>query len=463
MLLLCLALVQVVPASATESESLEMAIGQRLADSGRRETYEWLKSVAGQHDDNPTYHDWLGRLAIELGEYREAIPPLRALIELEPRHMGGRLDLVIALQLEGRSHEARNELQALNALLKRYPEAELPSQAQRQLGELNKLLMTGTEQQKVHASLAGYASLGVGHDSNANRGSDDDAITVSLPGYPPFQLPLGADSIKQGDGFSEASGHLEYGSRGNGCRFSECRLWMAGAMVREYNSLSEYDQRHLYAGTRKSYGGRYQREYSVMLQGIRSSEIRYAGLDKRVDEQWIAGVEYRQRVPTFKQLIGSGKIEVIEETDSDNPTSTMASLRLNGVLVPIRGPHSFNQVNRRLLWELGGSWHERPDYLSGNTQRLWLSAQYPFALESSWQGSLTALYRWRQDTEPFSSIFFGDEHREDREWALGVNMQYLVSDNWVVTSKAHYEKSESTITLFDTTRLQLSLSLAYSF
>ncbi|KJS09222.1 MAG: hypothetical protein VR73_03045 [Gammaproteobacteria bacterium BRH_c0] len=461
LLALCLVLAHVSPGVAEEHRSFDTQLQQQLANGTRREAYDWLKSIEkDQHQNQPSYYDWLAQLAMELGEYREAIPVLQTLIAMEPRHAGARLDLVIALQLEGRSHEARQNLLELNALLKGHQD-QLPEHARRQLVELNRLLTVDSEQ-AARPSLAGYVSLGFGHDSNANRGSDNDSITITLPGYPPFKLNLGQDSIKQADEFSEAAVHLEYGNRGNGCRFAPCRLWLAGAMTRRHINLDEYDQYHLYGGTRKTYGGRDQREYTVMLQGIRSSEIRYNGLDKRVDEQFIAGLEYRQLIPGFRQLMGSVKAEAIDERANDSSLGAMATLRLNGLWIA-NGDQRFNPTNRRLLWELGGSWHERPDNFSGDSQRLWLSGQYPFTVNAKWHGNINASFRWRQDTRPFSAIFFGDTAREDEEWALGINLQYSLGEDWLLSSRAAYEQTDSTIPLFDTSRLQLILGLAYSF
>src|SRR5690606_23984694 len=150
--------------------------------------------------------------------------------------------------------------------------------------ELNKLLIP-TNEETERPSLSTVLTAAMGHDSNANRGADKDTITVRIPGFPPFDVALGEDSIKQADEFIEVGAHLEYGTKRNGCRFEPCRLWLAGASDRRYNSLDAYDQRHLYAGTRRTYGGRYQREYTLLMKNIRSSEVRYEGFDKQIDEQ----------------------------------------------------------------------------------------------------------------------------------------------------------------------------------
>lgn len=436
------------------ADPLEQQLLQRLEEHGKAETYEWLHSVAKTYETNPAYYDWLSRFAMEQGDYRRAIPALERLIALEGRHMGARLDLVIALQLEGRSHEAREKLIELNALLTSHD--NLPEQARQQLAELNKLL-TSPREDNVKRGFAGLVSVGAGHDSNANRGADSKTITVELPGWPPFEMELGPESLKTADEFAELALHLEYGERGAGCRYASCRLWIAGASTRQYASLNEYDQRQLYVGTRKTYGGRYEREYTLLLQNMVSSELEF----DRIDEQNILGLEYRQHIPGFRLLGGSIKGELIDETHRNTSTSVLTTVGLNGTL-RLNGNPAFNHTNRKLLWEAAASWHERPNYYAGNTQRLWLSANYPFSAFSGWHGTLGASYRWRQDKEPFSEIFFGNTRREDYELLLSAQLHRPLGERWLVSSRAMYEQVDSSIPLFDVSRFQLTFSLSYA-
>ncbi|MEA3299537.1 MAG: tetratricopeptide repeat protein [Pseudomonadota bacterium] len=436
-----------------DSDRLEHALLARLEQDGQAGAYAWLRSIEQDHPDNPVFYDWLSRFAMEQGDYRDAIPALERLIALLPNHMGARLDLVIALQLEGRGHEARDRLIELNGLLD--GNDDLPPQARRQLAELNKLLVESS-QLTVKRAFSSLLSAGIGYDSNANRGAERDAITVRLPGGIPFELPLTKDSLKTADEFAELSAYVEYGERGNGCRFESCRLWLAGATTRQYASLDEYDQRHLYLGTRKSYGGRHQREYTLMVQNVRTSELDF----DRIDEQNILGLEYRQRLPGLPHLAGSVKGEVIDETYGNESTSVMSTLGINGV-VGFGGNPTFNHVNRKLLWEITASWHDRPDYNAGDTQRLRLSTTYPFALFENWQGSLAASYRWREDGDAFSPSFFGSTRREDNEWLLGVQLQRPLGKQWLLSSRANYEQVDSSIQLFDVNRFQVTLSLVY--
>ncbi len=443
---------------AVAGQPFEDALVEKLDAEGKQGTYQWLKASGELYRDDPRYYDWLSRFAMDQGDYRTAIPALERLIELMPNHMGARLDLVIALQLEGRSHEARNRLVELNTLLARGSEP-LPPQASQQLEELNRLLIAPTEEPAT-PGLSTLLTLGVGHDSNANRGADSDTITVRIPGFPPFDLPLGRDSIKRGDAFAEAGAHLDYGVRGNGCRYEPCRLWLAGAMTRQYESLDAYNQRHLYLGTRKTYGGQQQREYTLLAHNIRSSEVRFEGLDKQIDEQYIVSLEYRQLLPIGRKLSGSLKGDIIEDVHNDESTGYMATVGLNGAL-SLWGSPSFSQHNRQLLWDASASWHNRPGYYAGDNQRLRLSANFPFAVAGQWQGNLGATYRWRKDEEPFSTIFFGNTVREDNEWVLSASLQRALGLRLHLTSRAHYEVVDSSIPLFDVNRLQVTLGLAY--
>lgn len=426
---------------------------ERLERDGVAPSFQWLQDREARYRSDPVYYDWISRFAMSSGDYRRAIPALKRLIELEPRHLGGRLDLVLALQLEGRSAEARRELQQLHKLL---PESEsLPEQARLQVEALDALLepKRGPTPKAFTAVLA----TNVGHDSNANRGSNRDRLTIHFDGVP-IELRLNPDSLKTADEFTEASLHLEYGNRGNECRFEPCRQWQAGAYTRQYQTLSEYNQRHFYVATRKSYAGRYQREYGIIAQNVVSSRLEYT--NGKADEQNIVGVDYRQRLRGRGHLTGTVKVEWIDEQRRNESNSLLTTLSMNS-RIPIKLNPSFKQAGRHILWEMSASWHNRPGYFAGDTQRYSASASYPFRV-GKWHSSVGVTFRWREDEELFNPLFFGDTRRRDQEWVLSGQMQRALGD-WLVNARVNYEEISSNIGLFDTNRLQAILGVAYQF
>lgn len=440
------------------ADDLTPELLERLERDGAAPSYQWLKSQDARYRSDPVYYDWISRFAMSSGDYRSAIPALEQLIVLEPHHLGGRLDLVLALQLEGRSAEARRQLQQLHELL---PDDEsLPEQARLQIEALDALLQPqrGPAPKAFNAVLA----TNIGHDSNANRGSDRDRLTVHFDGIP-LELRLNPDSLKTADEFVEASLHLEYGNRGNECRFEPCRQWQAGAYTRQYQTLNEYNQRHFYLATRKSYAGRYQREYGVIVQHVVSSRLEYT--NGKADEQNIAGIDYRQRLRGRGYLTGAVKVEWIDEQRRNESNSLLTTLSMNSRL-PLNlsflnlNP-SFKQAGSHILWEVSASWHNRPGYFAGDTQRYSASASYPFRV-GKWHSSVGMIFRWREDEELFNPLFFGDTRRRDREWILSGQIQRALGD-WLINARLNYEKTSSNIDLFDTTRLQAILGLAYQF
>lgn len=440
------------PGHCSDFETLLL---EQLEAGGNAQGYQWLQTQEGNYPGDPRYYDWLSRLAMEQGDYRNAIGYLETLIELQPEHMGARLDLVIALQLEGRSHEATERLRELNALVSAFN--TLPEQAQRQIIELNRLLIDNRVEVADNPFRV-LLSMGAGFDSNANRGADSKTIPVTLPGGVPFDLELTDESLKTEDEFAELGVHLEYGERGKNCRSQSCRLWVAGASTRQYATLGEYDQRHIYIGTRKALKGRYDQEYTLMLQNIVTSELEFA----RIDEQYIFGIDYRQRVPGLETLTGALKLEVIDEIESEESATLMSTVTVNGN-VDLGRDRNFSKTNKHIFWEAAASWHERPDYFAGSTQRWWLSARYPFSVSENWQSSVAAMYRRRQDSDSFSPLFFGTSERSDNEWALTMSVQRLLGRQWLVSSSARYEIVDSNIPLFDVTRFQLAMNVAYQF
>lgn len=426
---------------------------ERLERDGADSASEWLRGQQHRYRGDAVYYDWLSRFAMNAGDYRRAIPALERLIALEPRHLGGQLDLVLALQLEGRSAEARRELKHLHDLL---PEAgELPEQARLQIDALDALLQPQRAPQPRQFSA--LVAVNAGHDSNANRGSDHDSLTIEFDGVP-IELRLNPDSLKTADEFVEGTIHLEYGNRGNNCRFEACRQWQVGAYTRQYQTLSDYDQRHFYLATRKSYAGRYQREYGIIAQNVVSSRLEYT--DGKTDEQNILGVDYRQRLLGRSHLTGAVKVEWIDEQRRNESDSLLTTLSMNS-RIPLNLNPSFQQAGSHVLWELAASWHNRPGYFAGDTMRYTASASYPFRV-GQWHSSVGMTFRWRTDEELFNPLFFGNTTRRDKEVVVSGQIQRQFGD-WLINGRINYEKVASNIDLFDTTRLQAILGLAYQF
>lgn len=442
-----LLLALVIPARA---DDLARQFLEQLEQHSPQQSYDWLRAQESRYRHDPLYYDLLSRLAMDQGDYRGAIPHLQRLIQLEPRHFGGRLDLILALQLEGRSAEARQKLQELHALL---PEAgEVPDTVTRQIAELDKLLQP--HQTHVPRRFTTTLVASVGHDSNANRGSERDHLDIEIGGVP-VRLPLSRDSLKTSDEFSEASVHFEYGQRSNNCRFETCRQWQAGAYTRRYFDLDRYNQRHLYLATRKSYAGRYQREHGLTLQNVISSRLDYG--DGKVDEQNILGFDYKQRLTPTRHINGGLKLEWIDEKRRDERNSLLSTFTLSGQTRPLQR-QGFRSPSR-LGWELGSSWHRRPDYFAGDTLRYWAKLNYPFMI-GQWQTQLSGTVRQRHDDEAFNTLFFGSTTRTDTEWLLSAQLQRHFG-SWMASTRLNYEHTESNIDLFDTRRVQITWSLAY--
>ncbi|MAT49904.1 MAG: hypothetical protein CMK32_01800 [Porticoccaceae bacterium] len=441
-------------AQAGQAESFEQRLENRLETDDVVEVYEWLQSIEDEYGDQVPYLDLRSRFAMRLEDYANAIPVLERLIEVQPGHMGARLDLVIALQLEGRSFEARQQLIELNSLIT--DKSELPVLAARQLEELNKLLLNGEHDRSN--TLSGFVSLGLGHDTNANRGAENRFIRVKLPGDIPIDLELAPESLKTSDPFAEFNAVAEYGAKGQYCQYERCRLWIGGVRFRRYSDLDEFDQRQVYLGTRVSYGGRLRREYTLMAQNVVSSELEFS----RIDEQNILSLEYRQLIPGYRYFGGSVRGELIDETRGENATSYLGSLGLNG-RIQTGGEPAFQKVNRFLIWTVEASWHTRPDYFAGDTLHLSASAKYPFRMFDTIQGSLGARYNWRRDGDPFNRIFFGDTRREDQEWVISAQLNHPLSERWLLSGNLSHESIESNIELFDVSRSQLSIGIGYQF
>lgn len=441
-------------ATATSLDFNEQLLLERVEEDGPTATYRWLKRSQRQYSNQSTYYDWLSRFAMARGDYHRASAALETLIELEPLHLGARLDLVLALHMQGRGHEARQRLAEFNMLIM-LSNVPLPIEAARQVQQLNQLLEIG-EGAEPKRQWTGLVTAAVGYDSNANRApASKIEQTVVIPG---FGSVVFDNELAQEDFYTDLGAHIEQGYRQEDCRIRSCLNVMAGVFERRYEEVTSYNQRQVYAGVQHVLGGRYQREYSLMLRHVRSSQLEF----NQIDRQNILSMEYRQRLPWHPSLTGGAKLEIIDDRSVDEEAGWLASVTLGGLARPWQpwSPSTFARNGQRLRWETGGSWHNRPGYTSGDSRRLWGTIIYPLAIKGEWQASASATYQYRFDEHPYFPWVFGDTKRRDHELTIGAQTGRQFGSLQLV-ARVQYEKVFSTIELFDIDRLQVSLNVVY--
>ena len=432
---------------------LETALLLNIQATDKADAYDWLKTQKSRYPNDPLYYDLHSRLAMELGDYAGAVTALKRLVALQPGHMGGRLDLVLALQLEGRSYEAREALIDLNRRLKHVPNP--PAAVRKQLAELNDLLLEPMTAEDY--GFRGHLELSGGYDSNANRGADSSIMTFNFPGGIPVNIELAPDSLKTADDFGQVDVSLEYGQRGSKCRLYGCHNWLAGAIFRQYNQLDKYDQRYYYLGYKYQLAGDSGREVSAMVRQIDVTDLDLNGSG----EQNSAVVEYRQLLPGMRNVVGLGRFEVIDEADN-RPNAQLTSLGLQGAF-SWPWSQSFRRSNQQLIWSALASYHRREDYGPGDAERYRLTLGYPFSLGRKIQGVLQASYQYRTDSNEYNPLLFAGKHRVDKEILLGARLQYQLARNWHLLANLSYESVHSSIALLDVTRTQAQLGIRYGF
>lgn len=432
----------------------EQLLLERLEADGAAATYQWLRNTTPTEATAGAYLDWLARFAMARGDYSFAANTLEQLIERDPLHLGARLDLVLALHLEGRSHEARTRLAELNALLI-MSHAPLPPEAERQIVDLNRLLEVGVAEEP-EPRWFGIVTAAAGYDSNANRApSEKIERPVLIPGFGSLVFD---NALARDDFHTDLGGHIEYGLRPEDCRIRRCLNWMAGVFERRYQEVTDYNQRQMYAGVRHILGGRYQREYSLMARHVQSSQLEF----NRVDRQNVLSAEYRQRLPWRPSMVGGVKLELIDDRSVDEDAGWLAAFTLGGLARPwhIGSTPDFARNSQRFRWETGGSWHHRPGYSAGDARRIWGTVIYPLPTKRQWQASASATYQYRFDEYAYFPWVFGSTVRRDHELTVGAQAGRQFG-SFQLVARLQYEKVFSSVELFDIDRFLLSLNVAY--
>jgi len=420
--------------AVARADSLQDALAERLQSQPLAQVYDWLSRMSASPDEQAERQRWLGQIALAQDDYVRAARHFEKVVVLRPNDMGTRLDLAIAYTEQGNLPAARASLAALRH---RLDGAAPPPGAAERIAELERRLARASQapRRSWFDDASGSIGLAGGYDSNANLGSRHDSLAVDLWGELPLRLELAEPSRAQGSAYSQVDARVRLPLSETGAGQGRWSL-LAGADLRRYHDLDTLDRRGMHLGL-QWLGPQQRRQFTLLgyrqqIDGYDSRSSLEASVRQRLGDGWLAGLGTQW------------------QQEPELPASRTLRLEL------------WREWHRALFW-WQGSRQWRPQRPAGDTWRLELGAESPpwrihdLALSAFINGE------YRRDTEAYSPQFFGQDARREITRRLGARGWLPLGAHWLAELDLSWERTDSTIALFDTTRLQAEARLEWHF
>ncbi|MEQ5801220.1 hypothetical protein [Halomonas sp. H10-9-1] len=414
----------------------EARLATRLEQQPLPSVYRWLQRQPkpAMAVEAARYHQWLGQIAMRLGDAAAAVEHFEAAVLAYPYALGARLELALAYAELGNPEAARASLRALHAYR---GGAELPPEAADTLDWLEQRL----EQQPAPASsqdaVENTFTLAQGFDSNANLGSRHRSIPLNLFGLIPDEAVLADASRAQASHFTRlaATTRLPIGElvESDHAALDDWQL-LGGLGAQEYHDLDRLQRRDAYLGAAWQSPRRHERLTSLLqyqhVEGIGTA--------------WYLDADYRWLVRNHWLLQLGGQWQ-------QEPTGRN-SLRVTGGV--------WREWQGMLLWGQA-SWQERRGRPAGDTWRWRLGGQGPTWLAGPLEATAYAHLEQRGDTENYNFAFFGNTQRRETTTTLGVHTRLPLQSRLELGMDARWERTKANLALFEADRWSLEASLRW--
>ena len=374
--------------------------------------------------DNAAYSRALGDL--EAGRTEAAIAGFSAIVARHPNHQGALLDLALAYCQGALPYDAEVLFERMLA------SPDLPPAIQ----EVIKFYRMGACQAPAPATVwRAMLATGVGRAHNFNQAPESGLLY--LPSLD-ITLQLAEKSRPQADNFfiTEAVFFRQPSSSG----------WGGGLFLQTatYGQQGAFDYT-LTTGllTRRTQVGAAQ----VDVQGVLLNQ-QYGG-HNHLNSLSLAG-----------SAIWGGQAGLIASAatlDYPNlPEYRSQQIELRGRLQNNKN-NAFNLAGD-VGWGIDRALADRPggDRVGPLAQ---ITAQWEYAPNQS----MEVVYRlaWKHDTQPYSTLFFGDVHRQNRQASSYIAWRYRVSKNWQWRVEGRHATSRDTVSLFTFGSSALSVMLEW--
>lgn len=444
-------------------ESLHSA-RQMLEQDNAQAAYEEIKATETEYGGEPEFDYWLGVIALRAGEVSHALIALDRVLITQPRHAGARMERAAALlQLDQRS-AAEQEIERLEALS---PPPEAQAAIRRFKAEINRRRQK--ENSPQHNVSVGVA---LSYDTNPQRYQNDitlDPLPPALRSVVDQLIDSGAlepddpTLLEEATFTSRSSFYHRWNARYQG-RFpiDKHSRWLMSvtAQTQRYlrDSANEIDL------TLVQFAPGYQRELDnghsmtlepSLLQG-------WSGADQHpLLTRWGLTGRYTYPVGTDSELAWQLSAQ---HNDFDNDQSDYDAGRLDATLTtPLKN------IDLRWQAQLGREWARRSDTDQKreggdlNHWRLGLGVDVPISRRQLIRGDIGYRQRDYQDDINNITTRYEPRMREEKIWETRLSWLYQLNRHWLVETSVDYEKRNTTLDFYDSTRFQTQIGVRYLF
>lgn len=184
-LMLSIAPIQYLQAANTDTAKYKSSVDEAIAVFGKgdhKTAYKLFGDLYALKSDDPQVNFYLGRCAMELGAYDEAIAAFERVLIIEPNHDRGRLELARAYFEQKAYGPAEAEFDEVLS------NRNTPKDVKENILRYKKAI----DKTKQKHYFSGFGSFGIGYDTNINNGIGTKDYTI-----PSFGLSLTGERPKE--------------------------------------------------------------------------------------------------------------------------------------------------------------------------------------------------------------------------------------------------------------------------
>ena len=409
------------------SQAEELLRGGKAAQS-----YALLVSRSAEFSGDPRYDYTLSLAALDSGKPREAIAPLRRLLDIEPRFVAARMELGRALFDSGDYAAAQQQFD--------YLLGQNPSDSMRAV--IERYVQSVKLRQPVSSRhFAALLEFGAGYDSNAN-GASNDAQFLGFILNPRF--------VEQASSTAELSGAAEF-SQPLGARSGVASTWR---ITHRANPDANFVDQTVVAGTAA------YRFHVGAARGSAGVSAYYGWLDGKPYERGV-NIEFGisrwlSNDWEWAALLRAGPLQY--------PQTDLKALDVNRYLAGMSlTRYNIAKRGARLgVAMIGGrdSVRRNNSPYGNNRRGLRLSGGYPLRLNASLYGELSYI-----DSDfRAAGGFFGIDRRDQQSLAaIALEFRNWPRQRWSISPLLRYTDSSSNVSLFKFRRTEAMVYLKYSF
>lgn len=435
--LLWLALLWGMAGSGWAADAAMLNKARELVAQGQaKEAYELLIPKQSDYAGEVDYDYLLGVAALDAGHPNEAVFALERVLAVNPQHAQARAEIARAYFQMGEVDASKEQFEAVKS---QNPPAPVQATIEKFLSAIERV------KSGERTSVKAYLEAGIGHDSNVNSATADQA--VAIPAFGGAIATLSNSGIQQEDTFFSVGG-------GFSVRHAATPEWIvsAGAAFNQKRNSTEdqFDTGTLDAnvGLTRVSGDNF---YSVTAQHqnyyVDNSDYRYAD---GFTLQWLRNLTQSSQASAYFQYT-----DVVypnqSPRDADRYVGGVAYARaLGGDYSPVV--------------YAGGYWVEEKEknsafpWLGHNAPGLRVGGEMRLNAKTTLFASLSGEWRRYNGQDPLFLVT-----REDKQYDFRIGASYVPAPSWTITPQLAYTQNDSNVPINDYDRTVVSVTLRRNF